>query len=119
MRGASTEASVPPTHSANPLVEAWNGRARLALVWWGFGIPLKLVSWALNSEWTTRVVYGNNPFVLLLVFAATTSAYVVLTIMAWRCAPNVDEAEVKWIARVLLVLGWIWFAYQLMRGTSA
>ena len=102
--------------SGNTLVRAWRGQERLAVVWWGFGIPLKLTAWALNSEWTVRVVYGSNTRVLLAVFLTTISAYIAITIMAWRCAPNVDEAGVKWVARTALVGGWIWFAYQLLLG---
>ena len=106
-------------HPGNPLIRAWRGQEQLALVWWGFGIPLKIIAWALNSDWTVRVVYRNSTTVLLLVGLTTIATYIVITIMAWRCAPNTEEKGWKWVARGVLIAGWVWFGYQVARSSAS
>jgi hypothetical protein len=106
-------------HTGNPLVRAWRGEEPLGVGWWGFGIPLKIIAWALGADWTIRVVYRNNSAVLLLVGLATIAAYVVITIMAWRCAPNTEEKGWKWVARGVLIAGWMWFAYKIVGSSGS
>ena len=104
---------VVPTPRSNVFIRAWHGKEHLALVWWGFGIPLKVIAWALNTRWTVKVIYQNSLFIAVLVSLATIGAYVVITIMAWRCAPNTAEKGWKWVARALLVASWLWFFYRI------
>jgi hypothetical protein len=112
------EAFEPKTEAnGNVFIRAWQGKEHLALVWWGFGIPLKVITWALNTRWAVETVYRNSQALVLLVSLVTIAAYVVHSVMAWRCAPNTEEKGWKWVARSLLVASWAWFFYQLTIAT--
>jgi uncharacterized BrkB/YihY/UPF0761 family membrane protein len=100
--------------SQSIFIRAWQGKERLVFVWWGFGIPLKIVTSVSTSAWALRSIYQGNETLLIFVSLLSLVAYAVLTVMAWRCAPNTKEKEWRWIARTALVLGWVWLIYQVM-----
>jgi len=116
---ASNAPVIDPSSTGNVFVRAWRGQESLPVVWWGFGIPLKVVSWAANSRWAYDSLYGKSGGTAIVVWLTSLAAYVVLSIMVWRCAPNTKEKGWKWIARGLVVAGWLWLVYQLVTPGAA
>ena len=97
-----------PSHSAEPekthaevnvFERAWYGKEKLAVVWWGFGIQFKAVSWAINSRWSYENLYERSSGIAAFMLLATIAIYVVLSVMVWRCAPNTKEKGLwTWVA---------------------
>lgn len=99
----------------NLFVRAWRGKASLAMVWWGIGLPLRIVGGILNANWAFERLYGGNEWARFGVACATVAASVVWSVMAWRCAPNVEDRLWMWVARGLIIVMWMQIAYELVR----
>lgn len=90
----------------NLLLRALRGQAPLAAVWWKLGLPLRIGSMVLNSDWMFESLYGESLSVRHGVAWATIVASAIWSGMAWRCAPNVEAVLWKWVARGLIVIAW-------------
>ena len=86
---------------------AWKGKLPLVVVWWGIGIPTNIVSNVLTSDWAWKTLYVHMRPVGYVAAFLVLSASIAITIMAWRCAPNVKNRLWTWVARTLLGLSWL------------
>ena len=106
--GAMVKDSRTPHPRAGFLARAWRGDERLWKVWWYIGAPL-----AIAGRVTEKLV-ATDPFTALVSSVALLVAYIAWCSMAWRCAPNVDNKIWTPIARVVIVLGLLRTALQLV-----
>lgn len=102
----------------NVFTRALRGLAPLSVVWWAIGLPLRIAVTLLNGEWTFEALYGGSTTVQRCVTRASVIATAVWSFMAWRCARNVEEKIWTWVARALVVILWLRFAYDLFAWTS-
>ena len=110
---ATVTDSRAPHQNVGILARAWRGEERLWKVWWYIGAPIAVLDKAVSVAISARLVLGH-PVLSLAATSALLIAYLAWCVMAWNCAPNVNKAIWTPIARIVITLGLLRTAAQLV-----
>lgn len=87
--------------------KGWHGQARLWKVWWLLGLPLNMLPFIVEPMLPSAPQGVFSALSLLLASLLMLGLVVAWTIMAWRCSPNVRIKAWTWVARLVLIFGWL------------
>lgn len=98
--------------------KAWRGEERLWKVWWLVGVPLGILGGAVSVwlEEASKPGSGMSSLFPTATFFALVAAYFAWCNMAWGCAKNVETKVWGTIAKVLIILGLMRFAIDLIKA---
>jgi hypothetical protein len=96
---------------------AWRGQERLWKIWWLVGVPLRIIGPILVAFIADEFGAGS-PFVVLIASLVLLVAYLAWCVMAWRNALNVENMIWASVARVIIVLGLLFTAFDWIKAFS-
>jgi hypothetical protein len=89
------------------LYDGWMGRERLWRVWWLLLVPFNIFFGLAGRLGLLEGTGDSSPLIAVPMGFALILAPLALTVMIWRCAPNVDNPVWCRLARLSVILSWL------------